>query len=438
MILPSRQAFVAYLAVSMLLFLGPVFPSMFLVVLALDLAITLLVFVEGRTVLSANAVLCARETPARFSVSEENEVTLTLRNIGTAPLLVSVLESPPKSFQLESRAFGPAPVAPEGVFEFSYLAVPTARGRHEYGDLWVRLQRPAGMAVRRVRIPARQDAKVYPNLEELRRYETLRQSRRLVEFGAHSLRKFGKGSEFESLREYVPYDDYKDINWSATARRGSPVTQLYQVERSQNVMIVIDSGRMMSTRTGDLTKFDYAVNAGLMLAYVARRSGDKVGLTLFSDKVKSFVPTGAGQAQIHKIIEELYPAQPDGFFVDYKSLIHFLKLRNKKRGMVVIFTDFPDAESGRALLQQAARLRRSHLVLCVTVSDDNLLRIRDSHPANPAQAYEKTVALECLQEREEVLRSLAQQGVQVLDLPCEKLSLGTLNKYIEIKSRAFL
>ncbi|MFC1587286.1 DUF58 domain-containing protein [Planctomycetota bacterium] len=434
--MPSRLAFTAYLAVSALLVLGPLLPAIGTIVLLLDAAITVLVLFEGFYVLRDGFVEVKRSFSKRLSLAEDNLIELQVSSRVSMNLELRIRDIIPDEFDYESDEFGPVFLQPMAEELISYQVRPRRRGRWFFGDIYVRIGRRGGWAVRRFCLAQRQEARVYPNLVELQRYETLRQSRRLMNYGLHAMRKFGKGSEFESLRDYQNNDDYKDINWKATARLGRPITQLYQIERSQNVMIVIDSGRMMSTQAGDLTKFDYAVNAALMLAYVAKRTDDKVGLMLFSDRVKTFVPVGSGSKQLAKIIESLYPVQPDGFFVDYKAMARFLKLKNRKRGLVVIFTDFPDADSGRQLLQNLRQLRRSHLVLCIAVSDENLVRLRQSHPANSREAYEKVVALELLEEREEILLALSRMGVQVLDLPSQALTIATLNKYIELKSRA--
>src|SRR5919199_2983552 len=192
---------------------------------------------------------------------------------------------------------------------------------------------------------------------------------RLEEFGIHRSRLAGRGTEFERIRDYTPDDEYRRIDWKATARRHRPMTRVYEVERSQNVFLVLDAGRMMAGRAGPLAKLDYAVNAALMLAHVALGCGDRVGLMVVSDDVDAYLPLGKGQAQFNQCLELLYGVEARLCHVDYRAALEQIARRCKRRSLVVFFTDLVDEETSAELVTYMRLLRPVHLPLCVTLRD---------------------------------------------------------------------
>ncbi len=187
----------------------------------------------------------------------------------------------------------------------TYAIRPSQRGAVTLGDVYVRYQSIFRIAERWVRVPLEQRVQIYPNLEEAKNQSIFLVRSRQIEMEKRHTRMRGIGREFESLREYREGDEYRDICWTAAARRGKLVTRNYQVERSQTVWIVIDSGRLMRARIGDLTKLDYAVNAALSLAQVALYSGDRVGLLAYGRKLQQRVPAARGSAHLRQMIEQL-------------------------------------------------------------------------------------------------------------------------------------
>lgn len=378
-----------------------------------------------------------RELAPRLSLGVPEPVSLRIRNYGHYTLTIQVQDSPPAGWEAEGI---PAVVTlrPGQESTISYQVTPPARGRYQWGDLYLRAEQYPGFAVRQWSLKAPAEARVYPDMREVTRYETMMRRSRLEEFGIHRSRLMGRGTEFERIRDYTPDDEYRHVDWKATARRGRPMSRVYEVERSQNVFLVIDAGRMMAGRVGRLSKLDYAVNAALMLAHVALGAGDRVGLMIVSDEVDAYLPLGKGQAQFKQCVELLYGVEAKLCHVDYRGALEQIAIRCKRRSLVVLFTDLVDEDTSAELVTYLRLLRPTHLPLCVTLQDQAVVAASREKVETAPQMYERTVALDLLAERRRVLESLQALGSVVLDSPPDALSVNVVNRYLELKYRQLL
>ena len=193
--------------------------------------------------------------------------------------------------------------------------------------------------------------KVFPSLKGLTDYERAATASRVELCRAAPAADAWRGREFDRLREYFPDDDFRDLNWKATARHRKPYTNLYQAERSRDVILCLDCGRMMGNPMGNGTALDSAIDASIMLAHVASRQGDRVGMALFSDTVHRFIKPGAGIVAVNRIIEELVDARTNSLFPSYSSLITALRAHQTRRSLIFIFTDLNDPQLADNLAQ---------------------------------------------------------------------------------------
>jgi len=373
-----------------------------------------------------------REMEPKLSLGAPNRIRLVVRNRSPRPLRLVIKDDPPHSFRTPERHVRAA-AAPFETVEAGYTTVPQSRGEHTFGDLHVR-----GLSLLRLtwwqhRVPARETVSVYPNLLDVRRYDLLARSRRLQEMGFRTLRRRGAGTEFESLREYVKGDEFRSIDWKATARRGKPIARQYEAERSQNVMILVDAGRMMSAQLAGMSKLDYAVNAALMLAHVCLVKGDAVGLLVFADSVRAFLPPRKDARQAGRILDVLHDTEVSLQEPDYTAAFYTLRHRARKRALVVVFTDLIDVEASRRLLSHTANLYPRHLPLLVTVSDDTLTAAAYQRPQTEQEAFERAVANQVLMDREQALGVLRSLGALTVDVSPEQLSVATINQYLQLK-----
>ncbi len=327
------------------------------------------------------------------------------------------------------------PLLPRHRLRVTYMVTPLRRGDYPFGGVHVRLRSRLGLATLAGFVPMKETVQVYPNIQGVKQLGLATRFRDLRVLGLKSVRREGGGAEFEKLRDYVQGDSLRDINWKATARRRKPITQIYEAEKSQHIMLCIDAGRLMASRSGELLKLDHAINAALMLAYTALHGGDRVGVVVFADGIRQWLAPGRGQGHYRKILQALYSIEPELCHVDYGVLIKSLMGRARRRSMVVMFTDLHDEETARPLVKYTRLLMPKHLPLCVTMSDSHLHGLRHQIPTEEEEVYERAVATELLRERELLKGELLQMGAHVIDRPPEQITAHALNAYVELKRR---
>jgi uncharacterized protein (DUF58 family) len=337
-------------------------------------------------------------------------------------------------------------VAPASTAAFRYTTRPTARGLYRFGAATLRWLTPLGLLWRQRTLQLDEEVAVYPNLLEVQKYDLLARKGLLREMGLRSARQLGRGTEFESLRDYQPDDDFRRINWKATARRHRPITTLYETERSQRLIVMLDLGRMMLTRVGidrrdcvvTTTRLDTAVNTALLLCYVALTRGDRVGLLSFADGIHAYTPPRHGRAHFYRIVEQLYAVRAQPVESDYAGAFSRLRSELRGRSLVTLFTDLADPDVARTIARHLAALARHHLPLCVALSDPALRLRAQLIPASGRHLYEKVVATRLLEERETIFDELRRAGVLTVDAPADQLTPATINRYLELKERALL
>jgi uncharacterized protein (DUF58 family) len=383
------------------------------------------------------AVEVERINDSKLSLGAPNLVTLLLANRSPRPLRFVLRDEYPHEIPCDTP-FHDGAAEPFGLRELRYHLRPLRRGDYQFGDVVLRYESALGCFVRQARYPAAAGVKVYPNVLEVRKYDLLARKGMLHELGLRQARVYGSGTEFERLREYTPDDEFRRINWKATARRGKPIAAEYETERSQHVVCAIDTGRLMRPPVGELAKLDYAINTALLLSYVATLKGDHVGLLTFADDVGAYLGPRRGKGQFYRMLEALYNIQFEPVEADYGRALSYLGLKNKRRSLVVVFTDLVTLDAARPLIASMGRLAQRHLPLCVTISDPNITRFV-GQPARDSQAvYTRAVAEMLLDERQVVLDTLNRSGVLTLDVPADKLTVSVINKYLELKDRGTL
>jgi uncharacterized protein (DUF58 family) len=375
-----------------------------------------------------------REHDTKLSLGADNPIHLSVRNRRRYGTTLWVRDEPPDAFVIETRILTGG-VAPQQLWQGSYQVRPLRRGDYTFGHLNLRWLGPLGLTVRQGRVSAERPVKVYPNLLDVRRYDLLLRRNRLQELGLRHARLLGEGTEFERLREYLPDDEFRRINWKATARRHQPITVEYQTERSQTVIAVLDTGRMMQSPVAQIAKLDYVVNAVLLLAYVATGKGDKIGLLTFADEVTRFVGPRQGRGQFYRMLEALYAVEAQPVEPDYRRALSYLALKQRKRSLVVIFTDLSGGVSMQALVSHVAVLARRSLPLVVTISDPDIHAAARQTPRESLAVYQRAAATQLLNERQLTLDSLRRGGVLTLDVPANQLSIAVINRYLELKAR---
>ena len=378
-----------------------------------------------------------RTMPEPFSLGEHEEVRVAVTNPAAAGLLARLADHAPDDLH-------PRPRELEGVFDargsvtVAYRTSSPRRGAYRFGALDLQVARRDGWLRRQVRIPLDHEVAVFPNVVAIKRIQlTLRRGLRAL-VGQRRARPPGASTAFAGLRDYVRGDDVRRISWTATARRDRPVMVEVEAERGQQVMIALDCGRLMTAPAGDLVKLDHAVNAALMLAWVAQAFGDRVGLMTFDDRVTNFIKPERGSAQLHVITEALYAITASYVEPDFGHAMTHLALRIGRRSMVVVLTDLQDPNASRELVAHCLRLAARHLVLVVAMSDPEVLAARDAPVTTSARAYQWAATEEFVASRRESFELLRRGGVLGLDVVAGNLSPALVERYLELKERALL
>jgi uncharacterized protein (DUF58 family) len=378
-----------------------------------------------------------RTLPPKMSIGVPNRVTLLVENPTSRVARLSGREAPPSGFA-GSRPFGPLLVPPHGEAELAFSFAPPARGLYRFGSVGVRCLGPLGLAGRSARLTLDADAKVYPDIQAVRSYALLARKGALAEIGVKRMRLAGEGTEFESMREYLEGDDFRDIDWKATARLGRPIVRSFEAERSQTLVLAVDAGRMMTARVAGLSKLDRALNAALLLAYLGTERGDNVGLLVFGRDVERYLPPRKGHRQFLAILEALYAVEGRVEEPDYDRAMRYLATRLPKRSLVVVFTDLAGTEPSRRLLATLAAMAPRHLPLVVTQRSREVEARSRKEPVTEPAVFEAAVAESLLADKAAALRLLQARGALVLDVFPEEISVGVVNRYLEVKARGRL
>lgn len=385
----------------------------------------------------------------KLSLGAWNPVALRLENSTARIQRVSLREQPPFSFDLDhpSLVFQ-VHLRPGATSQCTYHVRPPRRGDATFGDLYLRVEGPLRLVQRSFRKSGtHQSVRVYPNLRELRRYDLLARRGLDTCAAARPVRMAGASTEFERVRDYLPDDEFRHVNWKATARRGHPLVNAFQAERSQNLVIMLDSGRSMAaladppasdegeSTPAALTKLDRALNTALLLAHVASQRGDRVALLAYADEVRAFVPPQRGHRALLATVEALYSLEAEPIEPDHARAFAFLAQRNMHRSLVVLFTDLADRETSSVLAAHVMRAARRHMVVCVTLADPNIRRPAERRPDDARSLYEKMVAQQLLEDRANLLASLSAHGVLTVDADAESLNPKLIAAYLELKQR---
>lgn len=385
-------------------------------------------------------VTVSRDTRPIFSVGQPNPVKLIVRSRARRKLRVRVQDD-----VFDEASVTDLPIEldlPRGErVERRYHVTPHKRGSYHLGDHWVRYRSPLGLWIRQIRFEADTAIRVYPDVKSIRTFELLAKSNRDAAM-VRALRKRGGESEFERLREYNRADEYRSIDWKATARRRTLISREYQLETNQSVLFVLDGGRLMTGESQGLSLFDHALNATLMLSHIAAKNGDNVGLMSFSDEVRRFAPPTSGPKAAQRIVTSSYDLMPELVETRFDLAFEHLGARLRKRSLVVVFTQIQDDAAAAALTKLMYGLLPRHLPLAVLMRDvdvDDILQRPPPEPGtNRLDGYLRAAAAEATSWQARQARALKQRGVLLLDAAPHDLTPALINRYLEIKARHLL
>lgn len=407
------------------------------ILVAWNLFVLLLVAADSRLTPKAALIDVRRIIPGKMSIHESNDVILQVENQSFQKLEVTLLDSPPESFNAPGEPLSLI-LEPRTRAEVRYRVVPPGRGRFTFGPVYIRFRGRLELIVRQREIPCDMPVDVYPNIKNVARFELRVRRSHLIETGLKSERRRGNGTDFESLREYVRGDEFRRVDWKATARRHKLISREYQSEVNQSVLVMLDCGRAMGAGLPRGTMLDATVDAALLLLQRVLRNGDNAGLLAFTDKPFRFVPPAKGKRQLHLIMSQLASVQPQRAESDYGAAFRYLMTRRIKRSLLIILTDLTTGEAAERLRKEIPIVLRKHLPVVVSIYHPSLAERVANAPETSDQAWESVVAREMLGRVKAAHRQLELLGVGTLLLPPEKLCTSLLANYLRLKLRSKL
>jgi uncharacterized protein (DUF58 family) len=406
------------------------------VAVALTLA-ALAVAADAIALPGAEDLTVERSMPASVGIGDHAEGAYVVRSEWGLPLRVILADDFPPAvaggaFEQELE------LPPRGSANLAIDIAGASRGQFSLGPVALRVRTGIGLVARRLRWQPNDSILVTPSIASVRRFRLLALQHRLPEAGVRPLRQRGEGRSFASLREYVVGDDPRHIDWKATARRAKTITREFSVEQSQTVFCLIDAGRSMTQLAGTFTRFEQALSAALVLTDVAAMAADRVGALVFDDQVRAFVPAQRGQAALRAVRNALVPVQATLTEPDYAAAFRFLAVRQRRRALIVFFTDVIDVRASRALIAHAVRSAARHLVVVVALRNDALIAAAMPASGSEEALYQGAAAEELIAERAGALERMRAAGVTVLDVSPAAMTAAVVNRYLEIKARGTL
>jgi len=408
-------------------------PTGLLVPLSVDLLLVLVAVLDYLMGPSPDKIRIERPIPYPLAVDRPNDIYLEVANNSGYPVSLIIIDDFPL-LCLQRLLPLREVVRPGSGTRLKYRLTPLERGNGEFGNIYFWLKGRLGLVWKRGVSEAPNTVKLYPGLSliEQRRLQVRHPS---ADDPIRAMRKTGEGYEFESLREYAVGDDSRLIHWRTSARKGKLILRQNRLERSQNIFLVLDAGRMMTARVFGKTKLDYSLNAALLLAYSALELGDKVGVMVVGQYVQAFLPPARTPGHFGRILDATYALPPKMEEPRFFRALSTVSTKLKRRSLIVIFTDLIDERASEGLMRYSLGMLPRHLPVVVAMSDTEVAAIADSIPENKQDLYRQGVAAEMLDRRERLLARLSSVGVLVIDTPPDKLAADVVDRYLDIKRK---
>ncbi len=375
-----------------------------------------------------------RELADKLSNGDENLISLLLENFYTFTIHLKIFDELPHQFQKRDLLFLLSLKAGEKK-ELHYYLRPVKRGEYSFGSVNVMAQTQLGLVVRRFQFSSDKVVPVYPSYIQMRKYELLAISQRLINTGIKKIRRIGHNQEFELIKEYHSGDDFRTVNWKATARKNKLMVNQYQDERSQQVYSLIDKGRVMQMPFEGMSLLDYAINATLVISNIAIKKSDKAGMITFQDKIGSILPASKLNNQMSSIQEVLYNQKTAFLESDFSVLYSTIRRSISQRSLLLLFTNFESLHGLQRQLPYLINLSRQHLLIVIFFENTELKNLIEQKAADLKEVYYKTVAERFSFEKKLIVKELEKHGIQSILTPPQKLTVNTINKYLELKAR---
>jgi len=412
-------------------------PGLLWPLFGLDVVVVLVIVVDLVTLPRRNAFSVERRAVRVASLRKRHPVELTVSNHSRRSFPVAVRDGVPHTLNPEPSEFD-VRMQSRSRTTWEYVLRPGRRGAFTIACVYLQVGSRLGLWKRLLDYPAETIVHVYPDMKQLRQYAILARTNRLSQLGVRRTRRIGQDHDFERLRDYTVDDNYKHIDWRATARRRKLTVKDFQATQSQRIVFLVDCGRMMTNEAAGLSLLDHALNAMLMASYVALTHADSVGLICFSDEIHAFVPPRSGMNQMNHLLRASFDLFPQLVESRYDEAFRCLSSRCRKRSLVVLVTNLIDEVNAHQIERHMTYLAGRHLPLGILLRDRRLFDAVQVERPDEDAFWQAAAAAEVLSWRHQVLSDLESKGALTLDVFPEKMTAPLVNRYLEIKARHLL
>lgn len=414
------------------------FPFLFSIAQIMLMALGFIVLVDVLVVLLFQKPITAqRHLTEKWSLSDQNKVSIYLKNNGYFVWQTEVIDELPE--QLQIRNFSKKiTLGAKAAKEINYHVKPLKRGQFNYNYIQVFISSPIGLVSRRLRCGQPQMVPVYPSILQMKQYALYTVSHLARYYGVKRMRRIGHSYEFEQIKDYVRGDDMRHINWKATSRTGILKTNHFIEERAQPVYCILDKSRNMNMAFEGMTLLDYAINASLVISNTALQKGDKAGLITFSDKVGTAIRADNNPSSLRNIMESLYAQKYRQTEPDYEFLFNAVSRVIANRSLVFLFANFETISALERVMPVLRKINQRHLLVLVLFQNAELETFAYDGSNNLKEVYNRTIARQMLDNKRQMISTLRKHGIQSLLTQPQDLTMNTLNKYIELKAKGLV
>ncbi|MFC3160530.1 Uncharacterized conserved protein, DUF58 family, contains vWF domain [Chryseobacterium arachidis] len=384
-----------------------------------------------------NGILAQRILPEKLSNGDENPVKIDVKNNYSFKINTKIIDEIP--FQFQKRDFMIEKQIESGKNSFfQYILEPKERGEYNFGSLNIYVSSPLGFVSKRFSFQKDANLPAYPSFIHLRKYELMALQSEFLLGGIRKIRKLGHTMEFEQIKEYVPGDDIRTINWKATSKANRLMVNQFQDERSQRIFMLIDKGRTMKMPFKGLSLLDYSINATMALSHIILKKGDRAGMMTFSKKTENKIAAENKSGQLRKISEALYNIKTDFFESDFNRLYQDVKYSLNQRSLILLFTNFETLDGLNRQLKYLRGIAKNHLLVVVFFKNSELQTLIHKNPESMQEIYDEIIAEKFEFEKKLIIQELRKYGIYTVYTLPENLNIDVINKYLEIKARGIL
>lgn len=399
-----------------------------------NLILVVLFFIDYLVTPKKEELIIKRVCNEKLSMGTENVIEIAVRNNSETQIEIKVRDSYPEYFKVINQEIS-IKIPPHDDKIGSYTVIPMKRGAFDFDDIYVKIHGILKLCVKTFKYEAEERYKVYPNLRDISKYGIRLANKMYFLEGEKRVKTISAKTEFESIREYAPGDDIRKINHMASARFKKWMINTFEDEKNQNVMIMIDSSRMMNQEINEIKKMDYAINSAILLADIVIRKGDRAGVMVFDSVVHKFLRPGKGQRHFQSIVESLYNVEENIVSPDFPQAFNSFATVHRRRSLICIFTEIFNTEEATNLIRSIKSNLSKHLALVILIRDQRIIEMADNEMGKSGNLFLRGAALYCSSEREKIVAMFSSAGIPCIDVNPDKLSSGIINKYLEMKRR---